>query len=111
MSAEEMERLRSLGYLGGGARGDRSGKDLPDPKDKIDDYILYYRGNLMENEGQFEKALECYREVLRSNPDVPSNSVNLGVLLMKMGRTSEAIGVLEDAQKRFPGFRGRSVRD
>ena len=101
-SAEDEEKLRSLGYLGGDRSEDPDKRTWPDPKDKIEDYLLYYRGDLMEGEGRFDLALGCYREVLRRNPDVPSYYVTLGFLLMKMGRTTEAIEVLEDARGRFP---------
>jgi arylsulfatase A-like enzyme/Tfp pilus assembly protein PilF len=102
LTPEEEEKLRSLGYIGGGHAEDLLKKSLPDPKDKIEDYILYFRGNLLETEGNFEKASECYREVLRLNPDVPWNYVNLGFLYMKMNRTKQAIELLEKVQTRFP---------
>jgi len=102
LTSEDQERLRSLGYLGGSLGGASPRKNLADPKDKIEDYILYFRGNLLETEGNFEKASECYREVLRLNPDVPWNYVNLGFLYMKMNRTNQAIKLLEQAQTRFP---------
>ena len=101
MSAEEKERLRSLGYLGGAEPG-RAGKGLADPKDKIEDYLLVFRGNLMENEGELEKAADCYREVLLLNPGVPTYYVNLAFLYTKMNRFAEAVGLLEQARSRFP---------
>jgi arylsulfatase A-like enzyme/cytochrome c-type biogenesis protein CcmH/NrfG len=101
MTAEEKEKLRSLGYLGGGADS-KPGRTLPDPKDKIEDYLLYFRGNLLETQDRFANAAECYREVLRRNPDVPSNYVNLASLDMKMNRTEEALSILEQARSRFP---------
>lgn len=101
-SAEDEEKLRSLGYLGGDRLGGPNKQAWPDPKDKIDDYLLYYRGDLMEGEGRFDQALGCYREVLRRNPEVPSYYVTVGFLLMKMGRTTEAVELLEDARGKFP---------
>lgn len=102
LSSADQEKLRSLGYLGGDWPGDPNKQSWPDPKDKIDDYLLYYRGNLMEGEGRFDIALACYSEVLRKNPDVPSYYANLGFLLMKMDRTNEAIDVMEKAREKFP---------
>jgi arylsulfatase A-like enzyme len=102
MSSADEEKLRSLGYLGGDWSEAPSKQAWPDPKDKIDDYLLFYRGNLMEGEGRFDLALSCYREVLHMNPDVPPYYVSLGFLLMKMGRTTEAIELLENARGRFP---------
>lgn len=102
MTAAETERLRSLGYLGGGPAGDAAQKGLPDPKDKIGDYLLIFRGNLLENEGKLVQAAACYRQVLEANPGVPSNHVNLALLEMKMGRADEAVRLLEAARTRFP---------
>lgn len=102
MTAADAERLRSLGYLGGGRADDALKKGLPDPKDKIGDYLLLFRGNLLENEGKLAQAAECYRQVLDANPDVPSNHVNLALLDIKRGRLDEAARLLEQAKAKFP---------
>ena len=102
-TSQDEEKLRSLGYLGAGGPAVQSGQPLPDPKDKINDYLLYYRGRLMEGEGRFDLALDSYRELLRKNPDVPSHYVSVGFLLMKMDRTNDAIELLEEARGKFPG--------
>lgn len=102
MTPEEEERLKALGYVGSRSPNEPLPKNLPDPKDKIEDYLLYFRGNLLETEGHFENAAECYREVLRLNPDTPWNFVNLGFLYMKMNRTNQAIELLEQARSKFP---------
>jgi arylsulfatase A-like enzyme len=80
ISEEEERRLRSLGYFGTEAGGEDTGGPLPDPKDKIEDYVLYFRGNLHETRGEFSQAAELYKEVLSRNPGVPNNYVNLGFL-------------------------------
>lgn len=100
-SFKEAEKLRSLGYIGGPFES-KSAKPLADPKDKIDDYLLYFRANLMETQGNYEKAVEYYRQVLNLNPDSPWNYVNLGFVFMKMNRVKEAISLLEQAKERFP---------
>jgi arylsulfatase A-like enzyme len=102
MTSAEAERLRSLGYLAGGRMDDTMKKGLPDPKDKIGDYLLIFRGNLLENEGKLAQAAECYRRVLEANPDVPLNYVNLALLEMKMDRGGETVRLLEQARSKFP---------
>ena len=102
LSAEDQERLRSLGYLGAGRPEAPDARPKADPKDKIDDYLLYYRGDLMEGEGNFNEALKCYGELTRRNPDIPAYYVSAGFVLMRMDRTKEAIELLERARDRFP---------
>jgi arylsulfatase A-like enzyme len=101
VSAEEERKLRSLGYIGGKSDNPSTGP-LADPKDKIDDYLLYFRGNLFETRGEYDKAETCFRQVLASNPAVAWNYVNLGVLLSKMNRQAEAIKILEEGRGRLP---------
>lgn len=102
LSAQDQERLRSLGYLGGG-RPEASGTGpKADPKDKIDDYLLYHRGNLMEGEGKLDEALKCYIELARREPGVSSYPVSAGFVLMKMDRVGEAIALLEKARDASP---------
>jgi len=102
VSSEESARLRSLGYLGGLGTGIKLGRPLSDPKDKIDDYIVLYRGHLMEGAGRLEEALDCYRKVQAANPDVPGHAVNVGSTLMRLARPAEAVAELEEAARRFP---------
>lgn len=101
VSPEEEQKLKSLGYVGGKSEKASTGP-LADPKDKIDDYLLYFRGNLFETRGEYDKAESCFRQVLASNPDVAWNYVNLGVLLAKMNRQAEAIKALEEGRSRLP---------
>ncbi len=100
LTEEEERKLRSLGYLAGERLERKGERILPDPKDKIDEYVLYFRGNLHETRGEYEEAEKCYREVLRLNPEAPTNYVNLGFLYMKMERIEEAIKTLEEGKKR-----------
>lgn len=101
VSSEEAQRLRSLGYIGGSSDKPAAGP-LADPKDKIEDYLLYFRGNLFETRGEYDKAESAYRQVLASNPGVAWNYVNLGVLLSRMDRLEETVKTLEEGMKRLP---------
>ncbi|MFC2164783.1 sulfatase-like hydrolase/transferase [Acidobacteriota bacterium] len=102
LTVEEERRLRSLGYFGAEAADGSSRGPLPDPKDKIEDYVLYFQGNLHETRGEFQKASEMYKEVLRRNSGVANNYVHLGFLYAKMGRLDNAIEVLEQGRERLP---------
>lgn len=104
LSFDEYEKLRSLGYLSGARalREELPFEGLADPKDKIEDYLLYFQGNLMETMGNYNKAIEYYQKVLEANPHVPWNYVNLAFVYMKMNQVSKAISLLEEARARFP---------
>lgn len=102
LTDEEERRLRSLGYIGAEQAGEDSTKPLPDPKDKIEDYVLYFQGNLNETRGEFQRASELYKELLRRNSEVANNYVHLGYLYAKMGRLDNAIKVLEQGRERLP---------
>ncbi len=102
LTREEEMKLRSLGYLGGKSERQASAGALPDPKDKIENYILYFQGNLYETRGEFDRAEACYRQVLALDPDVPWNYINLGVLLGKANRLNEAIQTLKEGRQKFP---------
>ncbi len=101
LSEEVEERLRSLGYLGGNHKGKYDGP-LPDPKEKIDDYILYFQANLSETRGDYRRAAEIYRKLLELNPEAPWNYINLGLVYMKMNKPAEAVELLEKAREEFP---------
>jgi len=102
LTREEEMKLRSLGYLGGKSERQASAGALPDPKDKIENYILYFQGNLYETRGEFDRAEACYRQVLALDPDVPWNYINLGILLGKANRLNEAIQTLKEGRQKFP---------
>ena len=101
ITPEEEERLRSLGYIG--SPSDRqSGKQLPDPKDKAAEYSLRSFGKKYETQGEYQKAEEYYKELLRLEPDVPWSYINLGYLYSKMERIDDAIQILEQGKEIIP---------
>jgi len=102
LTHEEKERLRSLGYLEGGLSAGASDKPLPDPKDKIGMYRLFFQGNVYETKGDFLEAAKYYEELLRLNPDVPQNYVRLALVYQKMKKAKEAIQLLEQGRDIIP---------
>ena len=102
LTAEERERLRSLGYLGRVLSENVSIKPLPDPKDKIGEYLLFFQGNMYEIKGDLQKATKYYEELLRLNPNAPQNYVHLAFAYQKMKKTKEAIQVFKQGQERIP---------
>jgi len=102
LTREEKERLRSLGYLGSVLSEASSTKPLPDPKDKIGEYRLLFQGNEYETQGDFQKAIKYYEELLHLNPNAPGNYTRLALVYQKMKKTKEAVQLLEQGRERIP---------
>jgi arylsulfatase A-like enzyme/Flp pilus assembly protein TadD len=99
-SAEEVAKLRSLGYISGSAAVKAQYSVADDPKNlvSIDRQLhecvdLYQRGKLGE-------AIALGRAVLRERPGMEAGYENLGFLLRRADRTEEALRVYRDAVER-----------
>lgn len=102
LTSQEKERLRSLGYVDSGLLKARTEPYLPDPKDKIGEYRLFFQGNVYETRGDYSKAKKYYEQLLCLNPDVPHNYVRLAYLYQLMDKTEEAVQLLEQGRERIP---------
>jgi arylsulfatase A-like enzyme/Flp pilus assembly protein TadD len=100
LSAEEEERLRSLGYLAGSTAP--TPRQLPDPKEMIP-YLeqLEAAKRALEAE-QWAEAEAPLREILVRNPENLIAARQLGQALERQGRHAEAIGALEQAFRLDP---------
>lgn len=61
----------------------------PDLKAYADKFI--FRGNQMEDQGNFEEALENYRKAIQVNPDYPRAYLNIGNAFLALDLTEEAM--------------------
>jgi arylsulfatase A-like enzyme len=102
LTSQEREKLRSLGYIDSGLPEGREESILPDPKDKIGEYRLFFQGNVYETQGDFQKARQYYEELLHLNPRIPHNYVRLAYIFQKMKKTNEAVRLLEQGRERMP---------
>lgn len=57
-------------------------------------------GMLAIKHGEFERAVEYFRQACELDPDLPFGRLHLGKALLKLGRNEEAIPVLEDQTTR-----------
>ena len=66
------QRLRSLGYLGGGANVDLEvpGKRLPDPKDKAPSYRKLLHARTLLHTGGEDEGVVLLKELIRTEPDL-----------------------------------------
>jgi choline-sulfatase len=102
-TAEERERLRSLGYLGGEGAAPSEGGDLPDPKDMLSAYDARYREIMPRMyERRFDEAVTSLREALRADPNNNSLLYNLATALRGAGKTEEAGRVYRQALRVQP---------
>jgi choline-sulfatase len=91
---EVREKLRALGYVGGGSSAPATGA-LPDPKDRIATYEDFKRGLALRRGGRPAEAADQLRKVVRANPEMGDAWEMLGVTLLEIDRKPEAIEALD----------------
>ena len=97
MSAEDRRRLAALGYLGGSVAAVGGDDTLPDPKDKLGDYVAFGKAVAALGEGRWQEALETARGIVGRNPGF-ADAVNLeGNALFAGGRFAEALAAFRRA--------------
>jgi tetratricopeptide (TPR) repeat protein len=57
----------------------------------------YFLANSYREKGRYKKAIECYEEIIRNNPDDTDVLISLGDVYITIGRYTKAIEVLEKA--------------
>lgn len=100
LTAEEQERLRSLGYVnfsGGGAASSAA-----DPKDKLEFLKLAQLGEGYELEGRYAEAKAAYARLLELVPESPASYVNLALSEARLKEFDEAIATLRLGTERMP---------
>jgi superkiller protein 3 len=95
LDAEARKKLRSLGYLAGGAvpASDRP----PDPKSMIPVDNLFNEAVLASEAGRLEAAAAGFRNILEKNPRFAQAYEYAAYNLYKMERIEEAIALLQKA--------------
>lgn len=100
ITAEEKERLMSLGYIGY-SESVPSGS-LPDPKDRIEDLRLIQQAETLDLQGNFAESSKIYEKILSLRPETPVNYVNLALMQAKMDQFEEAIRILQQGVEKIP---------
>ena len=84
--AAMLERLKALGYVGGGSAD-------------VDRLAGSYF-----SKGEFDKAIEIYQEQLRADPDNPQVKTYMANAFIHQGRFDEATSLLDDVIEKNPEF-------
>jgi arylsulfatase A-like enzyme/tetratricopeptide (TPR) repeat protein len=97
-SAETIDRLRSLGYIGGGSSVIRVNySDADDPKRLIELEQTMHRAGDLARGGKLDDAASLYRMVIGKRADMEDAYRQLALLYWRQGRQRDAIQTLESA--------------
>jgi len=95
-TAETIERLRSLGYIGGGSAAVREKyTDADDPKRLVEIEQMLTRGNDALRAGRVQEAAEIYRAIIQKRSDTEDAYRKLALVYWRSGRPAAAIATLE----------------
>jgi arylsulfatase A-like enzyme/Tfp pilus assembly protein PilF len=101
LTAEEKEKLRSLGYVSHTA--EVSSGPLPDPKDMTAELRMNQQAELFELEENYSEAAKIYETILSLRPGTPTSYISLALARAKMDQFEEAVRILEQGITRIPG--------
>ncbi len=95
-TAETIERLRSLGYIGGGSATVREKyTDADDPKRLVEIEQMLTRANDALRAGRAQEAADTYRAIIQKRPDTEDAYRKLALVYWRGGRPADAIATLE----------------
>ncbi|MDQ6891369.1 MAG: sulfatase-like hydrolase/transferase [Acidobacteriota bacterium] len=101
-NVEAIGRLRSLGYLGAGSTARAPGRDLADPKDRVELRNKLLDGEVLFRRGAFDGAIAAFAAVRARDPGNRYALLRMGIALVRKGDARAAIEPLEEAVRRDP---------
>jgi len=97
-TTDTIERLRSLGYIGGGSAVVREKyTDEDDPKRLVELEQTMHRASEAYQGGRPDDAAALYRSVITKRPDMEDAYRQLAFLYWREGRQADAVATLESA--------------
>ncbi len=110
VSAADLERFQSLGYIGSSRTPAAADKgDLPDPKDKIAVLEAYRQAIDLRGEGRLADAAAAFRRLLVDNPSMVEGWGQLATVLTQQGMTAQAVDALKHAVQLDPQLADNQV--
>ena len=106
MDEETLQKLMALGYLGSYSVSvsEVEGRELADPKDKIELYNKLKEAEWKSSEDKIDEALQKVTEVLEVDPDIMEAQLVLGRLYIKKNEIEKAIAAFQSALQIDPQF-------
>jgi choline-sulfatase len=96
VAPEERERLQALGYVGSSPTLDTAvGRDLADPKDKVDVLEAYRHAADLVGEQKYGAAIDVLQHIVDENPGMADVWQQLGNTLIKAGRIDAGVRAYE----------------
>ncbi|MGW8181987.1 MAG: tetratricopeptide repeat protein, partial [bacterium] len=96
LSPDDLERFRSLGYVGNPTKGVSSRAfDLPDPKDKIVEYSLISEAMALIARQQCPQALPILKKLGTQDPSTLAVQTMMGQCYLQEGRYRDAVASLQ----------------
>jgi arylsulfatase A-like enzyme/Tfp pilus assembly protein PilF len=98
IDAQTADRLRSLGYIGGGvSQQSVAARALADPKDKIGVYNLLKLAADQSVQGRLDEAIGTVRKALDADSTIVEGYTMLGAFQLRAKRENEALSAYEQA--------------
>lgn len=97
MSADVEQKLRALGYVGGGSAKHLEDRPRRDPKDTIGLYNLLKLAGSDSEAGRYDDAAAKVQEALVADPEIIDAHAQLGNIYRKAGREADAVAAYKRA--------------
>ena len=99
-TAETIERLRSLGYIGGGSAVVREQyREADDPKRLVEIEQMLWKASDALRAGRTDEAVTLFETIIAKRPDTEDAYRKLALVYWRSGRPAAAIATLETALK------------